>query len=58
MAEVNVKYKDSTIAELNGADTVTLSTEGTYCEGNIEVEYAPEREFTSLRLPKHRDGCC
>ena len=52
MAEVNVKYKDSTIAELNGADTVTLSTEGTYCEGNIEVEYAPRTRIYELTLAK------
>lgn len=39
MAEVAIKYKGSTIAEMNEAGTKTLSTGGKYCEGDISVQY-------------------
>ena len=45
MADVTVKYKDSTIAEI-GSDggTKTLKTSGKYCEGDIEITYELPRE--------------
>ena len=41
MADVTVKYKGNTIAEMSAAGTKTLNTSGAYCEGDIEVSYAP-----------------
>jgi hypothetical protein len=38
MADVSIKYKGSTIAEMSGVSTKTLKTSGTYCEGDIIVE--------------------
>lgn len=39
MADVTIKYKGSTIAEMSGDGTKTLNTKGTYCEDNITVTY-------------------
>lgn len=39
MADVTVKYKGSTIAELSESGKKTMKTAGTYCEGDIEVSY-------------------
>lgn len=39
MAEVTIKYKDSTIAEFNESGSKTLGTKGKYCEGDIVVNY-------------------
>lgn len=36
---VNVKYKDTTIANLSDTGSKTLKTGGKYCEGDILVEY-------------------
>lgn len=41
MADVTVKYKGSTIAEMSEEGTKTLKTSGKYCEGDIEVSYSP-----------------
>lgn len=39
MADVTIKYKDNTIAELSDSGNKTLATSGKYCEGDIVVEY-------------------
>lgn len=39
MAEVSIKYKGNTIAELNEDGKKTLKTSGMYCKGDIEVDY-------------------
>lgn len=41
MADVTVKYKGSTIAEMSAEGTKTLNTSGKYCEGDITVGYVP-----------------
>lgn len=44
MADVDIKYKGSSIASMNASGTKTLQTSGKYCEGDIEVVYAdPEK---------------
>lgn len=40
MADLTIKYKGQTIAELSESGTKTLKTAGKYCEGDITVEYA------------------
>ena len=40
MADVTVKYKGNTIAEMDDSGTKTLKTSGKYCEGDISVTYA------------------
>lgn len=50
MADVNVKYKGETIAELDGTGSKTLKTGGTYCEGDIEVAYAPRCRIYDITL--------
>lgn len=37
--EVRITYKGSTIASMDASGTKTLETAGTYCEGDIDVEY-------------------
>ena len=44
MADVTIKYKSSTIAEMSGTATKTLKTAGTYCEGDITVECTPSSD--------------
>lgn len=41
MADVTVKYKGSTIAEMSEESTKTLKTSGKYCEDDITVSYVP-----------------
>lgn len=41
MADVTVKYKGNTIAEMSGAGSKTLKTSGKYCEGDIGITYTP-----------------
>lgn len=41
MADVTVKYKDVTIAEMSIGGTKTLKTCGKYCEDDITVDYVP-----------------
>lgn len=36
---VNIKYKGSSIAQMEDSGTKTLKTSGMYCEGDIVVEY-------------------
>ena len=52
MADVTVKYKGSTIAEMSKAGTKTLNTSGKYCEDNIKVEYAPKSKSYEITLAK------
>ena len=43
MADIDIKYKNSTIASLSGSGSKTLTTQGKYCEDNIRIDYnAPE----------------
>jgi hypothetical protein len=41
MADVTIKYNNSTIAELSAEGTKTLNTGGKYCEGDFAVTYVP-----------------
>lgn len=41
MADVSIKYKGSTIAEMSEEGTKTLNTSGKYCEDDITVSYVP-----------------
>lgn len=50
MADVTIKYKNSTIAEMNGVGSKTLNTSGTYCEGDIEVNYTPNIKTYEITL--------
>ena len=50
MADVTIKYKESTIAEMSGTSTKTLKTGGTYCEGDITVNYAPRSKTYEITL--------
>ena len=52
MADVTIKYKGSTIAEMSGNATKTLKTSGTYCEGDISVSYAPRSKSYEITLTK------
>ena len=52
MADVTVKYKGSTIAEMSGTDAKTLKTAGTYCEDDIIVDYAPNFKVYEITLAK------
>lgn len=51
MADVTVKYNGQSIAALDGTGSKTLKTGGTYCEGDIEVDYAPRCRSYELTLP-------
>lgn len=52
MADVTIKYNGSAIAELNGTGSKTLKTSGKYCEGNVEVAYAPRTKTYEITLAK------
>lgn len=52
MADVTIKYNGSSVAELNGTGSKTLKTSGKYCEGNIEVAYAPRSKTYEITLAK------
>lgn len=50
MADVTVKYKGGTIAELTGGSK-TLKTSGKYCEGDITVEHTPSIKIYRVNVP-------
>jgi hypothetical protein len=52
MADVTIKYKGATIAEMSGTSEKTLETSGTYCEGDIDVVYAPRSKTYEITLAK------
>lgn len=52
MADVTIAYKGGTIAELDGPGSKTLKTGGCYCEGDIEVAYAPRSRTYEITLAK------
>lgn len=52
MADVTIKYKGATIAEMSGTSEKTLKTGGTYCEGDIDVVYAPRTKTYEITLAK------
>ena len=52
MADVTIKYNGSSVAELNGTGNKTLKTSGKYCEGNVEVAYAPRSKTYEITLVK------
>lgn len=41
MADVSIKYKGVTVAELAEGQSKTLKTAGTYCENDIDISYTP-----------------
>lgn len=41
MADVTIKYKGNTIAEMSEKSTKTIETSGNYCEDDITVDYVP-----------------
>ena len=40
MADLTIKFKGQSIAEMTESGTKTLKTAGKYCEDDISVEYA------------------
>jgi hypothetical protein len=52
MADININYKGSKIAELSGTGKKTLKTSGKYCEGDIEVNYTPNSRSYEITLTK------
>lgn len=52
MADVNIKYKGVTIAEMSTGESKTLVTKGKYCEDNITVDYSPRFKSYEITLPK------
>lgn len=52
MADVTIKYKGATIAEMSGTSEKTLKTGGTYCESDIDVVYAPRTKTYEITLAK------
>lgn len=52
MADVTVNYKGETIAELDGTGIKTCKTAGTYCEGDIGVEYTPRSRAYEITLAR------
>lgn len=52
MADVTIKYKGSAIAELSGTGSKTLQTSAKYCEGDVEVAYAPRSKTYEITLTK------
>lgn len=57
MADVDIKYKGSSIATMNASGTKTLQASGKYCEGNIEVVYAdPEKPTQSKTVTPTASG--
>ena len=40
MADVNIKYRGSSIATMSATGTKTLGTQGKYCDSDVVVEYA------------------
>lgn len=52
MADININYKGSKIAELSGTGKKTLNTSGKYCEGDIEVNYTPNCRSYEITLTK------
>ena len=50
MAQVEITYKGTPIAELDGTGAKTLKTSGCYCEDDISVEYAPRSRTYYLTL--------
>lgn len=49
MADVEIKYKGSTIASMDSSGTKTLQTSGKYCEGDISVAYADPEKPTQVK---------
>ena len=53
MADVTIKYKGETIAEMSGTSEKTLKTGGTYCEDDIEIAYAPRSRTYEVTIGSH-----
>lgn len=56
MADVNIKYKGKTIAEMDSSGSKTLHTGGSYCEADIVVEYATRETVEAKRWDVTVDG--
>lgn len=51
MADIEVQYKGSTIKSQTGSGTVTLHTEGKYCEDDIDIVYVAPGGGGGTQLP-------
>lgn len=49
MADVNIKYKGTSIATIDASGSKTLQTSGKYCEGDIIVEYTDPEKPTQAK---------
>lgn len=49
MADVSIKYKGTEIAAMNASGTKTLTTSGTYVEGDISVVYTDPEKPTQTK---------
>ena len=49
MADVNIKYKGTSIATIDASGSKTLQTSGKYCEGDIVVEYTDPEKPTQAK---------
>ena len=56
MADLEVNYKGSKIAELNTSGTKTLKTSGKYCEGDITINYVKSTGSSSYIIVKTNAG--
>lgn len=52
MGVISIKYKGSTIAELRGKASKVLTTKGTYCEDDINIDYTPRSKNYEITLAK------
>lgn len=57
MADVNIKYKNSSITTMNASGTKTLLTGGKYCEDDIKVVYTkPSQQNGNVTAPNSISG--
>lgn len=48
MADIDIRYNDSTIASLSGSGSKILTTQGQYCTDNITVDYNAREGLTII----------
>lgn len=52
MSDVTISYNNTKISDLSISGKKTLTTAGTYCEGNVEVAYTPKSRTYDLALAR------
>lgn len=53
MAEVDIKYKGTSIATMNASGTKTLGTSGKFCEADISVEYTKPTPSGTIQIDEN-----